>query len=177
MILLSLGNSMGSFLFIFHSLGGAYMKNKIYIAFGVILCIIFATSCFNNNTTNSAPSTSFISENESSKNNDSSQEMVTITFKQYSCDIFIKEGNEVVIELYDELISTTVKEFEKGYYLSYKELGEISMSLNYVVPELGGDGYWSFTPFYYNKDLLDEGGVLRDTYLNEDLIVYYGIYG
>lgn len=148
------------------------MKNKKYIIFGVILCILSVISCANNNTTNASLSTSFNSEKESSNN-----KMVTITFQQYNCDIFVKEGNKVVIELYDELISTTVKEFEKGYYLSYKELNEISMSLNYVVPKLEGDGYWSFTPFYYDKDLLDEGGVLRDTYLNEDLIVYYGIYG
>lgn len=153
------------------------MKKKKYMILGVILCILSVTGCVNNNTTGENLSTSFNGEKESSNNNDSNYEMVTITFKQYACDIFVKEGNKVVIELYDELVSTTVKEFEKGYYLSYKELDEISMSLNYVVPELGGDGYWSFTPFYYDKDLLEDGGVLRDTYLYEDLIVYYGIYG
>ena len=153
------------------------MKKKKYMILGVILCILSVTSCVNNNTTGANLSTSFNGEKESSKNNDSNYEIVTITFKQYACDIFVKECNKVVIELYDELVSITVKEFEKGYYLSYKELDEISMSLNYIVPELRGDGYWSFTPFYYDKDLLDDGGILRDTYLYEDLIVYYGIYG
>ena len=129
------------------------LVKKIYMTFVVILCILSVTSCANDN-----------------------KEKITITFKQYDCDLFLRD-NKTVIVFYDELISTTVKEFEKGYFLSYKELDEISMSLNYVVPELNGDGYWSFTSFYYDKDLLDEGGVLRDVYLNEDLIVYYGIYG
>lgn len=153
------------------------MKNKIYLILGVILCVSLATSCDDDITISSNSSTSFISESESSKSSSDNKEMITITFYQYSCDLFVKDGNKVVIELYDELMSTTVKEFEKGYFLSYSELDDIQMSLNYVVPELGGDGYWSFTPFYYDKDLLEEGGVLRDTYLNEDLIVYYGIYG
>jgi len=152
------------------------MNHKIYIALGVILCIFSASSCFNNNTISSTPSTSFNSEKESSNNNDSSQEMVTITFKQYDCD-FVYRENKYTIIFFDELMSTTVLEFEKGYFLSYYELGEIQMSLDYYVPELVGDGYFTFTPFYYDKDLLDEGGVLRDTYLNEDLIVYYGIHG
>ena len=113
MILLSLGNSMGSFLFIFHSLGGAYMKNKIYIAFGVILCIIFATSCFNNNTTNSAPSTSFISENESSKNNDSSgfneylfkiQQFLYDGFKDIDFDTMLKENPELAADFLNDWV-------------------------------------------------------------------------
>lgn len=153
------------------------MVKKIYMIFGVILCILSVTSCVNNNTTSSNLSTHFINENESSKNeNNDNKEKITISFKQYDCDLFLRD-NKTVIVFYDELISTTVKEFEKGYFLSYKELDEISMSLNYVVPELNGDGYWSFTSFYYDKDLLEEGGILRDVYLNEDLIVYYGIYG
>ena len=74
-------------------------------------------------------------------------------------------------------MSTTIKKFEKGYYLSYEELDKLKMTLKYSVPPLNGDGYFSFTPFFLDKELLQDGEILRDLYLNEDLIVYYGIYG
>lgn len=145
------------------------MKNNT-----LLVLLLTITGCSFNNSKSNDNSLNVPSNSLSSSD---TKEIVKITFYQYDCDIFVKEGNKVVIELYDELMSTTVRKFEKGYYLSYSELDEIRMSLNNVIPELGGDGYYTFTPFYYNKYLLDKGGVLRDVYLNEDLVVYYGIYG
>lgn len=82
--------------------------------------------------------------------------------------------------LKNETIATTVIEFEMGYFLSENDIKEISKNrLNYKVPELNGDGYWSFTFFVvdYDPESFLANNYLEPQKLNKDFNVYFAIYG
>jgi hypothetical protein len=130
------------------------MKKKLFLLLSALLCVSLTTGC----------------------NKEEEKNTVTITFLQY--DFWGGEDTEAGTHFYGELISKSVREFPKGYYLTKEEFYKVRSKLNYVVPDLVGDGYYSFTRFYLDKELTDDGEWLAgEVYLTTDLTVYYGIYG
>ena len=129
------------------------MKKKLFLLLSALLCVSLTTGC----------------------NKEEEKNTVTITFLQY--DFWGGEDTEAGTHFYGELISKSVREFPKGYYLTSKELDKVVSKLDYIVPELVGDGYYSFTRCYLDKELTDDGEWLGNTYLTTDLTVYFGIYG
>lgn len=125
---------------------------------------------------------SFTSINCESTNNVNQLEQVTLTFVQHTFLKFSYDKNNEIDGYYflnDELTKTTIK-FKKGHNLSFEDIGNFdSSSLNYELPYLVGDGYWSFTFFTTSFD--DNSGFssefLEPCVLDKDLILHYAIYG
>ena len=116
------------------------------------------------------------------KSSSKAKEKVAITFIQQPFLRFSYDENGEINGYYfkNEVIATTIIEFETGHFLSKDEINEFSKNrLNYKVPELNGDGYWSFTFFVTDYD--DESGLannyLEPQRLNKDLNIYFAIYG
>jgi hypothetical protein len=130
------------------------MKKNIFLLLSALLCVSLTTGC----------------------NKEEEKNTVTITFLQY--DFIGGFSSENRTQFYGELISKSVREFPKGYYLTKEEFYKIKYKLDYIVPELVGDGLYYLTRCYYDKELTDDGEWLTgDLYLTTDLTVYYGIYG
>lgn len=94
-------------------------------------------------------------ENSESFNHLNSSEKVTLTFVQHTFLNFSYDENKEVNGYYfqnDELAKTSF-EFDKGYNLSFDDINNFNnSSLNYKLPNLVGDGYWSFTFFTTSFD-------------------------
>ena len=118
------------------------------------------------------------------KNNDgfSEQKNVAITFIQCPFLGFSYDVNDDVNGYYfeKEIIAKTIIEYERGHFLSQEEIDSFySAKLNYKVPELYGYGYWSFTFFVdnFNEENGFASNYLKPQILNEDINVYFSIYG
>lgn len=180
------------------------MINKnIFIALGAVFCISFTTGCNNKEKTNlssSIENDSPLSESSNSITSESSNEIinyssldslnlssisseptssddskVTITFLQYECSMYVDANRYTIIVFYNRLLTSTKVEFPKGYYLSFEELDDVALTLNRDT-SCDKYGYFTFTSFYYDKDNPKEDERLGNTYLNEDMTVYFGIY-
>lgn len=122
------------------------------------------------------------STNFESLNNTNQQEQVTLTFIQHTFLRFSYDENDEIDGYYflnDELAKTSIK-FKKGYNLSYEDINNFNASsLNYELPYLEGDGYWSFTFFTTSFD--EDSGFstifLKPCVLDKDLILHFAIYG
>lgn len=107
---------------------------------------------------------------------------MTLTFIQHTFVTFSHNENNETDGYYflkDELAKTIIK-FKKGYNLSFEDINNFdSSSLNYVVPSLVGDGYWSFTFFAtsFDENSRYSSNYLKTCILNEDLILHFAIYG
>lgn len=101
----------------------------------------------------SACSTKMVNKNEN--NNLDMSEQVTLTFIQHSFVNFAYDENKEVVGYFfvdDELADTSFK-FSKGHYLSQEDIDDFNaFSLNHKIPDLNGDGYWSFTFFTTSFD-------------------------
>lgn len=125
---------------------------------------------------------SFTSTNSESSNNVNQLEQVTLTFVQHTFINFSYNKNNEIDGYYflnDELAKTSIK-FNKGHNLSFEDIDNFdSSSLNYKLPNLVGDGYWSFTFFTTSFD--DNSGFsgefLEPCVLDKDLILHFAIYG
>ena len=112
----------------------------------------------------------------------STPEKVTLTFIQHTfVNFHYSENNELDGYIFknDEIARTEI-EFDKGYYLTDEDIkGFYDHGLNYDVPELNGDGYYSFT--FFTIDLDEETGFshidLDPCVLNEDMTIHFGIFG
>ena len=128
----------------------------------------------------SACSTKMINTNEN-KNLDMS-EQVTLTFVQHSFVNFAYDENKKFDGYYfvdDELANTSFK-FNKGHYLSQEDIDNFNaFSLNYIIPNLKGDGYWSFTFFTtsFDKETGLSNNYLEPCVINSDLTLHFAIYG
>lgn len=120
--------------------------------------------------------------NSESLNNESQLEQVTLTFVQHTFLGFSYDDNHENNGYYfsnDELAKTSFK-FDKGHNLSPEEIDDFgASSLNYELPNLEGDGYWSFTFFTtsFDEDSGFSGDFLEPCVLDKDLIVHFAIYG
>ncbi|MCR4698797.1 MAG: hypothetical protein K5762_05470 [Bacilli bacterium] len=128
----------------------------------------------------SACSTKMINENENT--NVDMSEQVTLTFVQHSFVSFAYDENKEVNGYYfvdDELANTSFK-FNKGHYLSQEDIDNFNaFSLNYEIPDLNGDGYWSFTFFTtsFDKETRLSNNYLEPCIINSDLTLHFAIYG
>lgn len=120
--------------------------------------------------------------NSDSFNNSNQLGQVTLTFVQHTFLRFSYDENKEINGYYflnDELAKTSFK-FDKGYNLSLEDIDNFdTSSLNYELPYLVGDGYWSFTFFTTSFD--DDSGFsskfLEPCVLDNDLILHFAIYG
>ena len=149
--------------------GMVIMKKKLPIL--MILPLLTLLSSCSLTTTNSQPF-----------NNLNSLEQVTLTFVQHTFLRFSFDESKEIDGYYflnDELAKTSLK-FNKGHNLSYDDINNFnSFSLNYELPNLVGDGYWSFTFFTisFNEDSGFSSDFLKPCELYEDLILHFAIYG
>ncbi len=125
---------------------------------------------------------SFASTNSEVSNNVNQQEQVTLTFVQHTFITLSYNENKEINGYYfenDELAKTSFY-FEKGYNLSSDDISSFDNStLNYELPTLVGDGYWSFTFFTTSFD--ENSGFscnyLKPCVLDKDLTLHFAIYG
>lgn len=80
----------------------------------------------------------------------------------------------------NDVIAKTVLEYEKGYYVTQDDIQYFKSGvLNYVVPQLTGGGYWSYTDFMTDFD--EETGLSKEAFqpqeLSTDLTLHFGIHG
>ena len=152
---------------------------KKYIL-GIALLLLTITSC-NTNTNSSSISNSNISVSDSSTITET--EKIKVKFIQLPFRNYAYNENKEIIGYYfgTDIIAETVFTYDKGYYLTKEKIDwhRKNDNLNYDVPELNGDGYWSFT--FFTTILDEETGLstnfLEECILNEDLAIYFGIYG
>lgn len=145
------------------------MKKKSFIS--VLVPLLVLVSACSLGTTNSE-----------SLNNGNQLEQVTLTFVQHTFLRFSYDGNDGIDGYYflnDELAKTSIK-FKKGYNLSLEDINNFnSLSLNYELPYLEGDGYWSFTFFTtsFDEDSGFSDNFLEPCVLDKDLTLHFAIYG
>ena len=143
---------------------------KIYRLFMLLTLLTLLSAC------------SLRTENSGSSNHLNLLEKVTLTFVQHTFLNFSYNESKEVNGYYfqnDELAKTSF-EFFKGYNLSLDDINNFNTSsLNYKLPNLVGDGYWSFTffttSFYENTGFSRE--FLKPCKLDSDLIIHFAIYG
>lgn len=146
------------------------MKKKIRLA-GLLLILIMMVGCKKDTRLS-----------DTSSNETSSSEVVQLNFLQmpYINDAQNDKGDSIGYYFENRIIKKTVFTYDKGHYLSNEEINAFRKnSLNYDVPELNGDGYWSFT--FFTTKLNEQTGLstdyLNEQYLNNDITIYYAIYG
>lgn len=121
-------------------------------------------------------------KNSVSNNHLNSSEKVTLSFVQHTFLSFSYDESKEVNGYYfqnDELAKTSF-EFFKGYNLSLDDINNFNTSsLNYKLPNLVGDGYWSFTFFTtsFDENTGFSSEFLKPCKLDNDLIIHFAIYG
>lgn len=104
------------------------------------------------------------------------KESVKLTFIQHSFRNNAEEGG-----YYFESDQIAISEFtyEKGFNLNKTEIDNLYTKVDYRVPQLFGDGYWSMT--FFTKDFNEETGYsndfLTEQVLNENMTIHFAIYG
>lgn len=125
---------------------------------------------------------SLTSTSSQSLNDTNQLNQVTLTFVQHTFLRFSYDENDEIDGYYflnDELAKTSIK-FKKGYNLSLEDINNFNASsLNYELPYLEGDGYWSFTFFTtsFDEDSGFSNNFLKPCVLDKDLILHFAIYG
>ncbi len=143
---------------------------KMFSIFVIVASLTLISACF------------FASTNSTSSNNVSPLDTVTLTFVQHTFVTYSYNENKEINGYYfenDELAKTSIK-FKKGYNLSFEDINNFdSSSLNYVVPSLVGDGYWSFTFFTtsFDENSGYSSNYLKPCILDNDLLIHFAIYG
>lgn len=107
---------------------------------------------------------------------------VTLTFIQHTFINFVFDEDDNCDGYRfknDELARTNI-EYSHGYDLTSDEIHNFNYdSLNYVVPKLVGDGYWSYTSFTTSFD--EKSGFssdfLKPCKLMADMTIHFAIYG
>ena len=107
---------------------------------------------------------------------------VNLTFIQHTFIDFSYDEHDENNGYYfenDELAKTNFQ-YDKDYNLTCDDISDFNaLSLNYVVPELNGDGYWSFTIFTTSFD--ESSGLsnnfLKPCKLTNDMTIHFAIYG
>lgn len=143
---------------------------KIYRLFMLLPLLTLLSAC------------SLRTDNSGSSNHLNSFEKVTLTFVQHTFLNFSYDENKEVNGYYfqnDELGKTSF-EFDKGCNLSLDDINNFNTSsLNYKLPSLVGDGYWSFTFFTtsFDENTGFSSEFLKPCKLDSDLIIHFAIYG
>lgn len=100
---------------------------------------------------------------------------VVLTFMQHS---FIKLANDGYYFKDDEIVKSDFC-YDKGFYLDSNEIDSLYTKVNYVVPSLNGDGYFSLTFFTKNFDSSTgySSNYLEPLTLNSDMVIHFAIIG
>lgn len=143
------------------------MKRKLTLSL-LAFMILSLTSC---NTTNNS-SIEFKPDNNE----------ISLKFYQLSYISEASNKNDENIGYYfeNEMLAETIITYEKGHYLSENEIDKFyDNTLNYNVPTLNGDGYWSYTFFTtkYDEKTKLSTDYLYPQYLNNNINIYFAIYG
>ena len=147
------------------------MKKVKPLSFMVFfLCLIASCS---NTTSNKKQSVS--------KSTPTPIEQVIITFVQHTfINAYINEETNLTEYIFkNDVLITSTKEYEKGYYLTKEEIDKLpGKEIEYIQPRLNGDGYFRFTYFAteFNEDTGIAKNKLAPLYLNEDLTVHFAIH-
>lgn len=110
------------------------------------------------------------------------EKTVTLTFIQHTfIEFALDEKNDYDGYFFknDELARTNI-EYPRGYDLTRDEIINFDYdSLNYVVPELVGDGYWSYTFFTTSFDETSgfSSNFLKPCKLMADMTIHFAIHG
>ena len=77
----------------------------------------------------------------------------------------------------DQLAITEIN-YEKGFNLDKIEINNLYKKINYTVPKLVGDGYWSFTFFTtsFDESTGYSNNYLDEQVLYENLTIHFAIY-
>lgn len=104
------------------------LKNLLLFSLVFLLC-----GCYNSSPNRSKSSSTGIDEDS-----------VSITFEQHP---YLKKSDDPEGYYFGkEIVAKTVLTFHQGHDLTQEEINSFdSRTLNYVVPSLIGDGFWSFT--------------------------------
>lgn len=107
---------------------------------------------------------------------------VKITFIQHTFISFSYDENKEINGYYfkNDEIERTSFTYNIGYNLTYDDINNFdSSTLNYVVPELVGDGYWSFTFFTtsFDKKSGFSTNYLEPCRLTKNMTIHFAIYG
>lgn len=140
------------------------MKLKSILLFSLVF---LSCGCYNSSPNRSMSSSTRIDEDN-----------VSITFEQHP--YLMKSDDSEGYYFGKEIVAKTVLTFHQGHDLTQEEINSFdSRALNYVVPSLIGDGFWSFTFFMTNYDEKTNLATvyLRPQKLNHSINVYFGIYG
>ncbi len=111
-----------------------------------------------------------------------SSKQVTLTFVQHTFLGFSYDEKGESNGYYfknDELAKTSFQ-YDLGYHLTSDDIHSFnSFNLSYDVPELNGDGYWSFTFFttVFDEETGFSYEYLKPCEINEDMTVHFAIYG
>lgn len=141
-------------------------KTLLIITIFCLICLTSLSACFN------------------PINNSKEKQTVTLTFIQlpYVFHEYNQTEERIICYFENEEIMRTTYTFEKGYYLTTQKIEELTSALGdlkYQVPQLNGDGYWSFTIFatQYDPNTGIATTPLSEGVLTNDLTVYFAIYG
>lgn len=149
-------------------------STKCFLTLGSFIQLLFLTSCvFERQESNYD-----ISKYATS----STLESITIVFVQLPFVGFSRDENNDINGYYfeNETMATTNISFERGHFLLKSEIDDIYKDkLNYEMPKLYGDGFWSFTFFVtdYNVETGLADNFLKPQELDKNIEVYFGIYG
>lgn len=105
------------------------------------------------------------------------EEQVTLKFIQHSYIMHSNENSGYYFKN-DQLAITEIN-YEKGFNLDKIEINNLYKKINYTVPKLVGDGYWSFTFFTtsFDESTGFSNNYLDEQVLYENLTIHFAIYG
>ncbi|MEG2342179.1 MAG: hypothetical protein RR909_03615 [Bacilli bacterium] len=137
-----------------------FNKNKVFPAFAAILLGVSLCSC------------SF-GENNSISN---TQKNIVLTFVQHS---FCNNAGEGGYYFKNDQIAVSEFTYKKGFNLNKEEIDNLYKKVDHHVPQLIGDGYWTFT--FFTKDFNEETGYssdfLKEQILDKNMTIHFAIYG
>lgn len=118
-------------------------------------------------------------DSDSSKNENKGKDIldnITLKLIQHS---YISHVQDVGYYFKNNELATTELTYQKGTYLDSTMIDSLYRKVDYIVPKLNGDGYWSFT--FFTKDFDQKTGLssnyLTEQTLEEDMTIHFAIYG
>ena len=145
-------------------------KAKLISFMAFFLCL--ATSCSNDGSSE---------KSIGSESTPAPIEEVALTFIQHTFveNYTNKETNLNEYIFRNDTIKVTEKRYEKGYYLTEKEIDKFqSNEINFEVPESVRYSFYHFT--YFATEFNEETGVAKNAleplHLNENLTIHFAIY-
>ncbi|MBR5996589.1 MAG: hypothetical protein IK028_01015 [Bacilli bacterium] len=120
-------------------------------------------------------------DDKSDSTNKEPQKQVTLTFIQrpFLKISFDDDSSTSGYYFENKVIITTEIVYDKGYFLTKEDIDGLYRKIEYIIPPLNGDGYFSFTHYVtsFNEETGFASKFLKPMELNTDLTIHFGIYG